>query len=606
MKNNTQEILSIYNQKVDAATVKISEYKSLSNKFSMIRLAIFILAIPALYFIIKTNLAIFFAFLIGTIVLFLWAVVRQQKYDKLHQYHEALKSINENEISAISEHQNLYFDGEEYEIPNHHYTNDLDVFGKHSIFGLINRGRTYFGNQMLKDAFLTKPTKSLLLEKQEAIQELSEKIEWRQEVAAKLFSLEGLEEYNVAAAIDQQMEMDLSFAKNGVLNFYRKILPLIWIGVVALYFINPKVANILVTPLFIGNLLLVGNFTKRINEIQGRLSNTSNSLRQYIDVLQSIFKQSWSSKLLKEKAAAFDSSTSDMPIKSLSELSKIIDQLDYRLNFLVAIVLNGFILWDLKVVNKLAQWKSDNSGELTKVFEHIGFLESMSALATWAYNHPQYTYPTISTDYMSLSSKEIEHPLIPKSQNVENDFTLDKADKVVIITGSNMSGKSTLLRTIGLNMILGYTGTKVAAAHLDIPIVSIVTYMRIKDALEENVSTFKAELNRIEMILNVLKTGDDTFILIDEMLRGTNSKDKLNGSIGITKKLQESHAYSMIATHDIKLAELGNEDPQIANYYFDIDYKDGDLVFDYKVKDGICENFNASFLLGQLGIETER
>ena len=188
---------------------------------------------------------------------------------------------------------------------------------------------------------------------------------------------------------------------------------------------------------------------------------------------------------------------------------------------------------------------------------------------------------------------------------MDNSFELKPKDKVIIITGSNMSGKSTLLRTIGLNMILGYTGAKVAASYLSIPIVRIVTYMRIKDALEENVSTFKAELNRIKMILTVLEENNDAFILIDEMLRGTNSKDKLNGSIGITKKLLESNAYSMIATHDIKLAELGNEDDRIANYYFDIDYKNGDLVFDYKVKSGICENFNASFLLGQLGIDTD-
>ena len=109
----------------------------------------------------------------------------------------------------------------------------------------------------------------------------------------------------------------------------------------------------------------------------------------------------------------------------------------------------------------------------------------------------------------------------------------------------------------------------------------------------------------ISMILSVLKEKNDAFILIDEMLRGTNSKDKLNGSIGITKKLLESNAYAMIATHDIKLAEMGHDEKRIANYYFDIDYKDGDLVFDYKVKSGICENFNASFLLGQLGIDTE-
>jgi DNA mismatch repair ATPase MutS len=372
-----------------------------------------------------------------------------------------------------------------------------------------------------------------------------------------------------------------------------------------LYFVNYGVANTLASFIFIGNLLLTGNFTKKVSEVQGRLSNTSNSLKKYIDVLKSLFDKKWSSSLLKKHAEEFENSRSELPLKSLSDLSNIINQLDYRLNLLVAIAGNGLFLWDLSVISKLAKWKKSNTGKLEKIFKHIGFMEAMSSLATWSYNHPTYSYPNISDDYMSIEAKELEHPLISKSQNVKNDFNLRKQDKVVIITGSNMSGKSTLLRTIGLNIVLGYTGTKVAASSFKIPIMSIVTYMRIKDALEENVSTFKAELNRISMILTVLEEKDDAFILIDEMLRGTNSKDKLNGSIGITNKLLQSDAYSMIATHDIKLAEMGNDEERIANYYFDIDYIDGDLVFDYKVKSGICENFNASFLLGQLGIDTE-
>ncbi len=602
---SAKQIIESYNNRVDQAKIDIEVYQGLSHRYSMIRLAVFILAIPLLYFIIKTNIIVFGLFLIGIIILFVWAVIKQQKFDKLLSEKQALKDINENEIESINKHQNLYYNGEEYDIPNHHYTSDLDIFGAHSIFGLINRCRTYYGNKILKTIFLEKPTKSDLLEKQEAIAELEKETEYRQEIAVKLFSLEGLENYNVAESINRQMEMDLSFGEGKILTIYRKLLPLIWVGIIILYFINYGVANTLASFLFIGNILLVGNFTKRISEVQGRLSNTSNSLRKYIDVLKSLFNKKWNSTLLRSHAEEFENSSTELPLKSLSDLSSIINQLDYRLNLLVAIVGNGLLLWDLSVIYKLAKWKRSNTGKIEKIFKHIGFMEAMSSLATYAYNHPTYTYPQISENYMRIEANALEHPLIPKSQNVENDFILNKQDKVVIITGSNMSGKSTLLRTIGLNMILGYTGTKVAASNLSIPIVSIVTYMRIKDALEENVSTFKAELNRISMILSVLKDKDDAFILIDEMLRGTNSKDKLNGSIGITKKLLESEAYAMIATHDIKLAEMGNEENRIANYYFDIDYKDGDLVFDYKVKSGICENFNASFLLGQLGIDTE-
>ncbi len=382
-------------------------------------------------------------------------------------------------------------------------------------------------------------------------------------------------------------------------------MPFLWLGIIALYFFQPRISNTLATIIFIGNLLLTGKYTKNISKIQARLSSASSSIKKYIGALDTVFKKKWKSKLLERRLASFESTSDEIPIKSLSSLSKIIDQLDYRLNFLVAIVANGLILWDLRIIKLLSNWKKENKNKFQKIFEHIGFMEAISSLSTWAYNNPKFCYPIIGEEYLSLQASKVSHPLIPASQNVENDFEINKKDQVIIITGSNMSGKSTFLRTIATNMILGYTGTKTTAIYMQMPVLNIVTYMRIKDALEENVSTFKAELNRISLILKILEKGENTFIIIDEMLRGTNSKDKLNGSIGITKKLLQSNAYSMIATHDIKLAELGIKESKIANYYFDIDYRDGDLVFDYKIKDGICKNFNASFLLGQLGIDTE-
>lgn len=605
MKKNHSKIIDLYKNRIINAEEEIALNKSLSFRFSMVRLAIFLLAIPLLYFILKTTIAVFIVCFISILIIFLWAVVKQVKYDKLLSEAEAKRAININEIEAIQSHKNIYYNGVNYQIHNHAYTEDLDIFGPYSLFGLINRSRTYFGNQILQSFFLQKGQKEEILKRQEAVEELKNNIEWRQDLAVKLYDLEDLHDYNVAEAINKQLSIDMSFTDGTMLNLYRKSLPLIWVAIFVTYYFNSGIANTIFSVIFIGNLLLVGNFTKKINEIQGKLTNTSNSIKKYIAALDVIFSTVWKSKLLVEKTQEFENSKSEMPIKSLSELSSLINKLDYRLNFLVAIIANGLILWDLRIVSQLNRWKVNNTGKIDEVFQYIGFMECMSSLATWAYNHPYYNYPIIHEKYLTIETREIEHPLIPDNQNVDNDFTLNPEDKVTIITGSNMSGKSTFLRTLAINMILGYTGTKTASAFLSMPIVNIVTYMRIKDALEENVSTFKAELNRISMILDVLKTDNKSLIFIDEMLRGTNSKDKLNGSIGITKKLLDSGTYAMIATHDIKLAELGERDDHIANYFFDIDYKNGDLVFDYKLKHGVCQNFNASFLLGQLGIDTE-
>lgn len=604
MKDQSQ-VISFYNQKIAEATLDADQFRALSQRYSMIRLAIFILAIPALYFLIKTNMIVLIASVAMILLAFIWAVIKQQESDQQLLEKESLIAINQNEVDSLTTFTNLYYNGRDYLIPGHRYSDDLDIFGEHSIFGLINRSRTYQGNQHLKQLFTQKPTKQDLEERQIAVRELSKSVEWRQNVATQLYPIEGLEQVDVAAKINKQIDVDLSWATSKTLNGYRKALPFIWLLIIVLYFYNSGIANTLASLLFLGNLALTARKTEKINEVQGSLANTSRALRSYVIVLKSIFAKDWKSSLLQHHASQFDQSSSDLPISSLAQLAKIIDQLDYRLNFLVAIAANGLLLWDIGVINKLSKWAASNDGKITKIFNYIGLIEAMNSLATWAFNHPQYSYPIMTDQYLELEAQELAHPLIPKEQNVANDFAIDALDKVVIITGSNMSGKSTLLRTIGINMILGYTGTKVAADRMKMPIVYIVTYMRIKDALEENVSTFKAELNRIEKILSILKTETDAFVLIDEMLRGTNSKDKLNGSIGITRNLLESHAYAMIATHDIKLAEMGADETRIANYFFDIDYKDGDLVFDYKVKKGICENFNASFLLGQLGIDTE-
>ena len=327
-------------------------------------------------------------------------------------------------------------------------------------------------------------------------------------------------------------------------------------------------------------------------------------MHRYSRTLDCITERNWESQYIKAFLRDLHSGQKDdSKSRVLIELKMIIDLLDYRLNMIVSIILNIGLLWDIRVIRKLARWRNKNIGKTTAIFIAIGKFEALISLANWAFNHPNYIYPTVDDDHFHLSAQDVQHPLIPSAQSVANNLEVKSRDHVAIITGSNMSGKSTFLRTIGINMVLGNTGTKVASSHMSYSLASLITYMRIKDALEENVSTFRAELNRVKLILDKLKRKEKCFFLVDEMLRGTNSKDKLKGSIAITKKIIEEAGYSLIATHDITLAELSSKFPNdIKNYYFDIDYADGELQFDYKLKTGICENFNASFLLAQLGI----
>lgn len=600
-----KHLIKTYQNRVSDLAENLKVYKKKSFQFSITRLAIILFAIPLIYFCTKLGILAIIIGIIAVITSFILAVIKQQRFDNLVEETETLVSLNENEIDAIENFENLYYDGVKFKEGHHFYTDDLDIFGHKSLFALINRASTYDGVDQLSNFFLELPTEIDLKLRQEAVKELSEKIDWRQKFASTLFNIKIGHDRNLGKEIDEELNIDLGFASSSGIKFLIKTAPFLWILVIASYFLSVDLGNILASCFFIFNLLVTFRRASETSSVQAHLSQAAGMLRNYSNAISHLFSMDWRSSIIKSEIEHLKGSeNSNNKVKIISELSQIIDHLDYRLNLIPAIILNGLVLWDYRVLSRLAEWKTKNNGELIKLFRFVGLMEGLSSLANWSYNNPQYTFPNINNDYFELNAIGAMHPLIPSNENVGNDFQIEKNKYLSIITGSNMSGKSTLLRTIGINMILGYAGTKVAADKFEMSLVKVISYMRIKDILEESVSTFKAELNRIRMILDLLQKGEKCFILIDEMLRGTNSKDKLAGSIGIVKRLISEQTYAMIATHDIKLAELGSEfKEEIANYYFDIDYADGDLVFDYKVKSGICENFNASFLLKQLGIE---
>lgn len=601
---NSEEILIYYQSHIETFNMQMLEHKKLASRYSYTRLGIFILAIPLMYFLAQYSWVALVAGLVVVTIVFIRAVMAQHHHDKTVRILETKIELCNNELRVILNDDNQYYNGQKFKVAHHFFIDDLDVFGPNSIYALFNRSKTFQGITKLATFFTEIPTKETVLERQNAVRELTKKEDWRLDFLTALYAVENGEHQDLAKSIEEELELELSFANGRVMTFFRKALPFLWILVAAVYFIHVPIANFLISLLFIFNLLLIFRKAKEVSNIQGHLSMATIKLRSYADALKCIFEENWTSPLMKNMVE--DNRGNDDAVKVILELKAITDRLDYRLNLIPAIILNGMLLWDFRIISQLADWKKENKQKLGIILQFIGEVEALTSLATWAFNHPQYNYPEINDEYFYLMATGAKHPLIPEEDNVPNDFEIKKGDHLSIITGSNMSGKSTLLRTIGANMILAYSGGKVAAEYFSTPIVTVISYMRIKDILEESVSTFKAELDRIALILERLNKGEKCFLLIDEMLRGTNSKDKLTGSIGIAKRLLKEKTYAMIATHDIKLAELSNEiNEGIKNYYFDIDYEDGDLIFDYKVKEGICENFNASFLLKRLGIEME-
>ena len=232
-------------------------------------------------------------------------------------------------------------------------------------------------------------------------------------------------------------------------------------------------------------------------------------------------------------------------------------------------------------------------------------MEFYTSVGTWRFNHPKWTFPTFETSGpLYFDAKDLGHPLIAGENVVTNCFSLTDTNRLSIITGSNMSGKSTFLRTIGLNIILGYIGAPVFASSCRIQTgVRLISYMRIKDSLLQNTSTFKAEIDRIRLIIEAIEQQGKVILFIDEMLRGTNSEDKLAGSLAMLDRILQSKAYGLIATHDLRMAEINEENRhQTKNYYFEFSTNGGDLAFDYRLREGVCKSFNASLLLQSIGL----
>ncbi|RYY35147.1 MAG: DNA mismatch repair protein MutS, partial [Sphingobacteriaceae bacterium] len=289
----------------------------------------------------------------------------------------------------------------------------------------------------------------------------------------------------------------------------------------------------------------------------------------------------------------------------IKELSRLVNNFNARLNMLVGTVLNLFFLWDLKQIIAIEDWKRNNRQNLEESFEVLAGFEALMSIAGLHINYPEWAMPIIANgESYSLSAREIAHPLIVETKRIANSYELVDTHKIDIITGSNMAGKSTFLRTIGINTVLALSGAPVCAEAMEVSVINIISYMRIKDSLNESTSTFKAELDRLQMLLGAVETVPKVFFLVDEMLRGTNSVDKYLGSKAVIEQLIAKNAVGMVATHDLQIAQLETKYPDyVRNYYFDIQVIDGEMLFDYKLKHGECKTFNATLLLRQIGIE---
>jgi len=349
---------------------------------------------------------------------------------------------------------------------------------------------------------------------------------------------------------------------------------------------------------FIG-LAITAIFFMKTQHIYVNAGKAKETFKQYHLVLQEIENIKFTSEILQDKQQVIQSEKV-IASEIFKRFSKILDAFDQRNNMLIAIVGNALFLWDLRNAIKVERWIESYKHTVKKWFEVIAFFDAENSLANFCFNHPTYTLPKIIKGKSIIRGTQLGHPLLKSAKRIDNDFAiLDK--EFYIITGANMAGKSTFLRTVSLSIVMSNIGLPVCATSFQYSPIKLITSMRTSDSLAEDESYFYSELKRLKFIVDKIQT-DDYFVILDEILKGTNSKDKAIGSKKFVEKLLGSQSTGIIATHDVSLCELENDFSEIKNYYFDAEINNDELFFDYLFKKGICKNMNASFLLKKMKI----
>ena len=598
-----QEIIKHYQDHIGAADLRIKRAERLINIYAFLRLGAIALGFVLIYQSLKLELVwltelVFFL----TVIFFGWLVSRQSKFEKEKAFSGNLKAVNENEIQSINSYRNIYPDGSEWQDDHHVYTADLDIFGHGSLFQLVNRSATLMGNAKLADWLLHPAETPIIRQRQEAVKELASRSMWKLEFQARLLLQNKLGEDHIGRLL--QYLASESRPLSNALTFYVKIIGWVFIPLVVLSFFISQLW-IAVIILAIINLFIIQASSSLIERTELLISKAGTTLSGFSDSFNLIEKEEWHSALCRSYADRLRGESGQGISRQTKRLSVLINRMNLGSMPLIGFIVKVSMLWNIRQFLAIENWKQLNQHHIASAFETIADFEALLSLAGLSINHPEYHFPEIAegTKY-TLTAKAIGHPLIPATTRVLNDYSLNDEHKIDIITGSNMAGKSTFLRTLGINTVLALAGAPVCAQSMRLTPMTVFSYMRIRDSLNENTSTFKAELDRLALLLKVLKKEEKVYFLIDEMLRGTNSVDKYKGSKAVIEKLIAEKGVGIVATHDLQIAHLEKEYPHyVRNYYFDIQVKDQEMQFDYKLKEGECKTFNASLLLRQLGIE---
>ena len=588
-----------YTQDAGLRAAEMARLRKNGRLHIAVKLASFILGLLGFsrYLSLRPGLAI--ALLAGFAAVFSASAILHERIIRRTAAEKRLLQVDEEELRALDgEFLPLGDAGEEFADPVHPYSSDLDLFGLHSLFHFLGRTATGPGRRTLSQALLRPLTGPEIRKAQDAVRELAGQPDFRRRIRAAALQA-GSEGSPGDSYVPPAAQKEFLLGK--------PLLPVLLIALPAATLaalagvawglpIAPFAALVLVQ-------VVINKLTAaRVESLCGDASRHYRALSIYAAIIADVENEAFEAPLLSGLRDRFldDGIPASQAVRRLSSL---LGWMNARSSGVWHALLNITILWDLQGAYRLERWNHRCAEKIPAWLEVLGRMEALAALANCAFNHPAWVFPVIREDGFALKGASLGHPLIPEGERVANDYALAGSGAVDVLTGPNMAGKSTFLRTIGVNAVLAFAGGPVCAAALEISPFGLITSMKSSDSLDKRMSLFYAELVRLKMILEEIRAGRPAFFLIDEMLRGTNALDRHKGSLALMRQLLKAGATGIVATHDLDLTALAAENPRVVNHHFDSRVEGDNLAFDFKIKPGVCASFNALVLMKKMGLD---
>jgi DNA mismatch repair ATPase MutS len=598
---NIHDLVSSYRSVVKEQENELQKLKQKIFRIGTFRLTV-VLTVFALAYVLWHNTAIVAAVLLSGLMFFLFLLKYHDKLYRKKNYAETKRRYLTDELKGI-EYDFSAFDGAAYKIDHkHRFASDLDLFGENSLFQSINRTVTSFGTNTLAETFLAPlENKEQILRQQQAIKELNDKhkLVLHFIIQGMLTGKDKLDTKNFS----NSFSLVSSFHNSRFWNLCIYIVPAIYLAMTLLTMMD-IVPSVYFGALWVATFTLSTIPSKKVQYIAELFEKKTDVLKKYSTLFKIIENENFVSTELEELKSPLKSS-GNTASKAINRLKYYYDCLGLAFSYPVMFFFNPVLMWNLKYAIKIEKWIYEYGKQIELWFAALAKFDSLASMAIFAHNHPEYVYPTIAEQY-TFEAKALGHPLLHRDKCVKNDVNISKRPFFMVVTGANMAGKSTYLRTIGVNHTLACTGAPVCAVEMTVFPSKLVTNLRTTDSLNDNESYFFAELKRLKMIIDRLHSGETLLIILDEILKGTNSIDKQKGSLALIKQLISLNSNGIIATHDLVLGILEKEFPEnIKNYRFEAEIKNDNLIFSYKIQEGIAQNMNATFLMQKMGINPD-